>query len=922
MIRVNSVSLNDSQAMKKFIFPFVSAVAAVAAVVSCQREEPGTTVPSAHVYRFELVDGETKACLEEEGVFWEAGDQVGLFPGNGAAVTGSVNASASPKTVSFSSLEAIGAGTPVYAYYSSFGSGQDPNLTDNTTAEAARIVIPSTQEGGSRSAMPLVGVPFAFAEGTSNGKILFRNLGSILDFRVYSTKHAGEQVCSITLTATAGGHPLSGEAKVNLTAVSGEGDYLALDWTGSENGPSSVTLTQIGAVAVSKEISAAGHQYMVVAPGTYSFTTEIVTNIATYTFPATEATFNRNGIKRFNLNLDNALATRTGARYVRVNSVDEIVNGKYLIVYEDNNTAKIFHPAWSGSSFQGNVESIDIQTDGSLQTIASTPSVDACQVLLTKASGSGNPFYIRVTEAGRTLYLSRSTLSSGENTSSFEFNTSGDLKMKIKRSSSNNYFLSYNGSSFRVVTSSGSASLVALYKPDEGNVGTQPLRFSAATFTCSLGDQVSPAPLAGAPSLLGAETPVTYSSSDASVATVDSSSGEVTLMGTGQTVIKATAKGTERYLEATAAYLLTVFDVPTYSLENDRLTAYLDEVMTNPYDPRDYTYTYMTSSLYSGNTSTTNRLDWPKPVPISWENPADNAEKVVRVYYDGTEELAVPAVSVAASATSVDIYNLIPGKTYSYEVTCNGQPVKDGRFGTTGRRRMMKVGDSPYGQTFANNCRDFGGQMTESGRMIKYGILYRGSNLDGVANNGQKGYLTGYMNIGLDVDLRSNSERNDALGFDSDGDPYTNHTTQPYNSWPELSNVTSMRSTLLQIFDTVLGGENGEHKKSVYIHCKVGADRTGYVCMLLEALLGLSQSACDVDYELTSFSGAVSNGGPRTRTGSNNYYYLSKEGTIRGVDFINTFSGQTYQAMAVNYVVNTLGIPMSTITAFQQEMLE
>ena len=66
----------------------------------------------------------------------------------------------------------------------------------------------------------------------------------------------------------------------------------------------------------------------------------------------------------------------------------------------------------------------------------------------------------------------------------------------------------------------------------------------------------------------------------------------------------------------------------------------------------------------------------------------------------------------------------------------------------------------------------------------------------------------------------------------------------------------------------------------------------------------------------------VDDGKPRTRTGENNYYYLSKDNKTQGVDYINTFAGSTFQEKAVNYVVNTLGIPYSTVQDFQEAMLE
>ena len=364
---------------------------------------------------------------------------------------------------------------------------------------------------------------------------------------------------------------------------------------------------------------------------------------------------------------------------------------------------------------------------------------------------------------------------------------------------------------------------------------------------------------------------------------------------------------------------------PVFSLENDKVAAYLDDVYQNPYNPADYSNTYMKSEYFGGNRSTTNRLDWPRPVPVSWTNPSSgNAAKVVYVYNDADmtdQELSVEVSST--TATSVDIYNLIPGRTYYYKVTIGDQPYTVGSFQTTGRRRMMKVGDSPYGMGYANNCRDFGGQPAMNGKTIKYGKMFRGSNMD-LTTDKQKDVLLNYMKVALDVDLRTDQEDKegegkghlyDALGLGN------MHTTEKYNSWGELTTVASMNATLTKILDAVAAG------KVPYIHCKVGADRTGYVCMLLEAILGVPQGWCDVDYELTSFSGAVDNGKERRRNGGTNYYYFSttdwrgnKE--IKGVDFINTMSGDTFQDKAINYVVNTLGVPQDKITAFQNNMLE
>lgn len=364
---------------------------------------------------------------------------------------------------------------------------------------------------------------------------------------------------------------------------------------------------------------------------------------------------------------------------------------------------------------------------------------------------------------------------------------------------------------------------------------------------------------------------------------------------------------------------------PVFSLENDKMAAYLDDVYRSPYSPDDRTVSYM-NAYYQGNTNKNNRLDWPKPVPVSWTNPSSgNGAKVVYVYNDAEmtdKELSVEVSS--STATSVDIYNLIPGRTYYYKVTIGDQPYTSGSFQTTGRRRMMKVGDSPYGRGYANNCRDFGGQPAMNGKTIKYGKMYRGSNMD-LTTAVQKDFLLHYMGVVLDVDLRSYSTSDGAKGT---GGGYLNdalnlgdnHLDQVYNSWGELTDSTSMHTTLTRIFGVVAQGQ------VPYIHCMVGADRTGYVCMLLEAILGVTQGWCDVDYELTSFSGAADDGTPRIRYSGENYYYFTYKDywstSVRGVDFINTFPGNTFQDRAIYYLTHNLGITEAQITAFQNNMLE
>ncbi len=94
----------------------------------------------------------------------------------------------------------------------------------------------------------------------------------------------------------------------------------------------------------------------------------------------------------------------------------------------------------------------------------------------------------------------------------------------------------------------------------------QTLTFPNATETATIGGD----PFIS-PTVSGANTTVTYSSSNTGVATVNPTSGEVTLVSAGTTTITATAEETDQYYSATASYTLNVvkkaqnlyFDDPT-----------------------------------------------------------------------------------------------------------------------------------------------------------------------------------------------------------------------------------------------------------------------------------------------------------------------------------------------------------------------
>lgn len=877
--------------------------ALAAALVSCSREKEVEVVePAGDVtYRFELVEG-TRATLNDDGVWWDASDHVGVFLGSE-----NKNAEVEGTDTKYVVVDGPSGVSKGYAYY--------PYNDANTSAGSVNVVFPKDQIGGSQSAMPMAGIPFDVTSGTFNGQIHSLNLGSVIDFRVYSPsgKYAGEQVKSITFAATEGSH-LAGTAKLDLTAVNPANEStLAVNWEGGSP-QSSVTLTQTSASALDKVTAEGRHLYMVVAPGTYSGTISIVTNAATYSYTVTDKQFVRGGLHRYNMSLESSAATRA-ISYVKITSAQELTSGgSYLIVYKSSDTeGKMFHPVLNndGSTYAGNAVAVVLSGN----RLVANAEAESSLIVLEK---SGNSYTIKVPSAGnKNLYLASgsSNLKVGDYANNISVGNDGGAT--INRSNTQRY-LYYGNNSF---SSSNTSSTLYFYKPDDGGLQAQSPQFSADSFLYTITGQTLPVVnVTGVPTLSGAQTTVTYYSSDNTVATVDASNGQVTIKGAGKTTITAVAEANNVYRQGIASYILRVND--GFSVENDRVAAFLDYEEAHPYNPSDYSYTYVMD--YRSGTGENNRLDIPQPVPVTWTTSVSNAK--VAVYNDSAHnDEETMALVENITSTSADVYNLVPGRTYYYVVKEGDQVKAEGSFKTTGRRRMILVGDHSYGRCYANNCRDFGGQIGMNGRRVKFGKIYRGTNMDYTTDT-QKNYLIQKMDIRLDVDLRVENAKQDntdpgkyKVKDDYALDPtIVTRTTEQYNSWSDLSNTTRMKGTLGAIFDYVTGSNN--KSGAVYIHCKIGSDRTGYVCLLLEALLGIPQHLCDVDYELTSFCGCLDGGETRTRDNtSQTWYYYRRD----GISFLtgSTLQGTTLQEKAVNYV-KSMGFTDAQITAFQEAMLE
>lgn len=209
--------------------------------------------------------------------------------------------------------------------------------------------------------------------------------------------------------------------------------------------------------------------------------------------------------------------------------------------------------------------------------------------------------------------------------------------------------------------------------------------------------------------------------------------------------------------------------------------------------------------------------------------------------------LSIPVVSDTAR-----IFNLIPDRVYWYRALNGSKKIlKKGIVKTTGQVRMIRTQK-------VNNVRDMGGWPCLGGGHLAYGKIYRGAKLNGfdeeigtAVDSVDIATLVDFCGIGADLDYRNNGLQISPLGCEIQNinmSAYmylltnTNNKGATQNYYSELSNTLKYIATKLE------AGQN------IYMHCSLGADRTGSVAAILEAICGVSEADIVKDWELTSFS--------------------------------------------------------------------
>lgn len=347
------------------------------------------------------------------------------------------------------------------------------------------------------------------------------------------------------------------------------------------------------------------------------------------------------------------------------------------------------------------------------------------------------------------------------------------------------------------------------------------------------------------------------------------------------------------------------------NIENPIISAYLN----TQYDENDYSYTHITDFV---TIEQTQRQDFCEGIFLEWENKVGSqSTKIVYATNPNYEESVT--IVVDGNRTSYKLCNLIPNRQYWLKIINNEtEIVKQMSFSTVGRRRLINL-------SVGFNCRDIGGLITEDNRIVKYGLLFRGGELDGkgqILDEYDHFVLENVLKIKDVFDLRASAS---AIQTPIVGATY--HSIPTYsmvgvydrkNAGLDIDKLNNYRTVLESLLSCLA------EDKPVYVHCQGGCDRSNTICFLILGVLGVTENDLSLDYELSSFAQGArfayndTGGMIRSREPCTNIYHNNYKNAI---EYIKSLNGLSLKDKFENFWVNQLGVSINQIEELRHYML-
>lgn len=300
----------------------------------------------------------------------------------------------------------------------------------------------------------------------------------------------------------------------------------------------------------------------------------------------------------------------------------------------------------------------------------------------------------------------------------------------------------------------------------------------------------------------------------------------------------------------------------------------------------------------------------PTPLVISWTS---SEEPLYYTFDIATNKDMKNAESYVVNTNSITLEYLFMGYKYYYKISAKFQDklIKSRIFSFSTEYLPRTV----FFDENVSNTRDWGGYTTVDGKRIKQGIVYRGGELENITENGKRRMLVDF-GIKTDLDVRGDgavakteSPLGNSVNYIEIKGPYY---VGRYGSGIDLEGV--YREGLVKAIKTFADAD----KFPIYVHCSLGRDRTGTLCFLIQALLGVSENDIFRDYELSSM--ARTGKDPNNPNSQPSYMVRFPFQTL--YDYVKNFQeGKTLSENAEAFM-KSIGISNAEIKSIKNNMLE
>ena len=304
-------------------------------------------------------------------------------------------------------------------------------------------------------------------------------------------------------------------------------------------------------------------------------------------------------------------------------------------------------------------------------------------------------------------------------------------------------------------------------------------------------------------------------------------------------------------------------------------------------------------------------LSDPEPVNLVWNfaTPSDKSISRYDVIVGKEADLSDGYVIKGTTVASLDVYNSYLGDNY-FKVIANYTD------GTNDSSKIFKYEvDNVYPRNLKidgmTNCRDMGGaRELENGGYIKQGLIYRtsatnnwaygrGDVPDNLTAAGKEELLT---RLGCKTEINVNNSGSNDVGVQNFVDAYMYYDNGKHHMY---RNTEPLKTA----FHALANPDN----YPVFYHCRIGTDRTGFMAIMLSALLGVAENDIYQDYLFSNFGNIQEKRYIGEKAGRDNI--------LKYINDLKTYPGEKLQNKCYNFLLS-IGIPAEELDSIINILVE